>query len=198
MKIQMQTRLSIHSIVFVLFAGSLGAYAQSAPIPVKPGLWETQVSMTRVTTLPPDAEAKIAALPPAQQAQVRSMMGGAGGSTPTVMTRQVCVAPQTTLDSMLSRAQQTPGSQCSVSNREQTATGASFDITCTMQMGSAKGHTEIRILDDDHASSTVHMTMTGTSEGKTMNSTMDSTTTAKFVAADCGNVKPYTPPAAAK
>ena len=187
MKIQMQTRLSIHSIVFVLFAGSLGAYAQSAPIPVKPGLWETQVSMTRVTTLPP-----------AQQAQVRSMMGGAGGSTPTVMTRQVCVAPQTTLDSMLSRAQQTPGSQCSVSNREQTATGASFDITCTMQMGSAKGHTEIRILDDDHASSTVHMTMTGTSEGKTMNSTMDSTTTAKFVAADCGNVKPYTPPAAAK
>jgi hypothetical protein len=30
-----------------------------------------------------------------------------------------------------------------------------------------------------------------------MNSTVDTTTNAKFVSADCGDVKPYTPPAGA-
>src|SRR5580698_6813939 len=98
MKSGMQAGLPLLCLSVGLFAAPLGAHAQSAPTPVKPGLWETQVSMTRVMSLPPDAEAKIAALPAAQQAQVRAMMGGGAGgnSTPTVTTKQVCIAPQTT------------------------------------------------------------------------------------------------------
>jgi Protein of unknown function (DUF3617) len=178
-----------------LFAGMVGAHAQSAPIPVKPGLWETQVSVSHVTALPPEAEAKIAALPAAQQAQVRSMMGGSAGGAPVVTTKQACIAAGATMDSMLNRAQQTPGMQCTFSNRVQTATGASFDMSCTMQQGSASGHTSFHLIDGDHVSSTSHMTVTGSSQGHTMNSTMDSTTSAKFVSADCGNVKPFTAPA---
>jgi hypothetical protein len=168
--------------------------AQSTP--VKPGLWETQGSMTRTMQLPPDVEAKIAAMPAAQQAQMRAMMPG--GGAPATTTRQVCIAPGTTVDSMMSRAQQTPGMSCSVSNKTQTANGMSFDMECTGQMGSAKGHTDLHITDADHVSSTSHITMTGTSQGHTMNSTVDTTSTAKFVSADCGDVKPYAGPPAAK
>jgi hypothetical protein len=169
--------------------------AQSSP--VKPGLWETQVSMAHAMQLPPEVEAKIAAMPAAQQAQMRSMMGGAaGGGAPVVTTKQVCIAPETTMDSMLNRAQQSPGMQCTFSNRTQTATGMSFDMECTGQGGGAKGHTELRAIDADHVTSTSHMTVTASSQAHTMNSTVDTTTTAKFVSADCGDVKPYTGPPA--
>jgi hypothetical protein len=175
----------------------VGARAQSSPM--KPGLWETQASSTSQMQMPPEVEAKIAAMPAAQQAQMRSMMGGmGGGGTPVSTTRQVCIAPQTTVDSMLNRAQQSQGMSCTVSNKTQTATGVSFDINCTGQTGSGKGHTDVRLVDDDHVSSTSHMTVTASSQGHTMNTTVDVTTTAKFVSADCGDVKPFTPPTAAK
>jgi hypothetical protein len=145
--------------------------------------------------MPPDVAAKIAAMPAAQQAMMQSMMGG-GGQPPTVTTRQVCIASQLSVDSMINQAQQSPGMQCSVTNRVQTADGASFDISCTGQTGSAKGHTDLQRIDDDHVSSKSHITVTGSAQGKTMNSTMDSTSTAKFVSADCGSVKPYVAPPA--
>lgn len=183
------------AVALLILAASSGARAQSSP--VKPGLWETQVSSTSVMQLPPEVEARIAAIPAAQQAQMRAMMpGGMGGSaTPVVTTRQVCIAPQTTIDSMMNRAQQSPGMSCSISNKSQTASGVSFDIACTGATGSAKGHTDVRLADDDHATSTSHITVTASSQGHTMNSTVDTTTSAKFVSADCGDVKPYTAPA---
>jgi hypothetical protein len=161
---------------------------------MKPGLWETQVSSTQVTELPPEVEARLSAMPAAQQAQVRSMMGGAGAA-PVVTTRQVCIAPQTSLDTVLNRAQQTPGMQCSFSNRTQTASAASFDIDCTGQAGSAKGHTDLHLTDDDRVNSTSHILVTATSQGHTMTSTIDTSTTAKFISADCGDVKPFSVPA---
>jgi hypothetical protein len=51
--------------------------------------------------------------------------------------------------------------------------------------------------DADHVSSTSHMTVAGSSQVRTMNSTIDTATTGKFVAADCGDVNPYPPPVAA-
>jgi len=185
------------SILLIVLSNVAVVRAQSTSTPIKQGLWQTQMTMSMQVTLPPDVEAKIAAMPAAQQAQMRSMMGGAaGGGAPVVTTKQVCIAPETTMDSMLNRAQQSPGMQCTFSNRTQTATGMSFDMECTGQGGGAKGHTELRAIDADHVTSTSHMTVTASSQAHTMNSTVDTTTTAKFVSADCGDVKPYTGPPA--
>jgi Protein of unknown function (DUF3617) len=97
---------------------------------------------------------------------------------------------------MLDRAQQNPAMKCSFTNRRQTATGASFDMACTTAQGSATGHQEYRITDDSHATSSTHMTITMSANGRTMNSAMDATSASKFVSADCGDVKPLgTPPA---
>jgi hypothetical protein len=193
-------------VALVVGIAPLKVVAQSA-LPVKPGLWEMQTSSgagsgggasaPAMPALPPDAEAKIAALPPAQQAQVRAMMaGGAGGGAakPAPITTQSCIAPNTSMDGLLNQAQQRSagGMQCSFTNRVQTAQGASYDMSCTGPMGSAQGHTSYHAIDDEHFTSTTHMSITGKgqAQGQTMTMTRDATTTGKFVGADCGDVKP--------
>jgi hypothetical protein len=192
--------------IILLLAVPSTLIAQSAPLPVKPGLWEMSTSVSRANApqpaLPPDAEAKIAALPPAQQAQVRAMMAGGAGpggaAKPMATTRQTCITGQMSMDSLLNQAQQSPGMQCTYSNRVQTATGASFDTSCTGQTGSAQGHTQFHATDAEHMTSTTHMTVTSSARGSSSSSTMDITTTGRFVSADCGDVKPMGAPPAAK
>jgi len=197
-------------LILILTAAPLSLQAQSA-LPVKPGLWEMQTSsgagsgggapaMPAMPALPPDAEARIAALPPAQQAQVRAAMAGAGGGAakPAGTTVQSCIVPNTSMDSLLNQAQQRTanGMQCTFSNRVQTDKGASYDMSCSGPMGSAKGHTDYKVIDDEHFNSTIHMTITGSAQGQVMTMNRDVTTTGKFVSADCGDVKPVgTPPA---
>ena len=195
MKARMQMKCWGLSCLLVGLAAPVALHGQSAPIPVKPGLWETEVSITHVTALPSEVEARIAAMPPAQQTQVRTMMGA--DAKPVVTTTQVCYA-QASMDSLLSQAQQSSRMQCSFTNRVQTAQGASFDLSCAGEVGTATGHVEYHWIDDQHAISTSHMTVAGSSRGMTVNSTVDTTTKGKFVKADCGDVKPFDPPAGAK
>ena len=190
------------AVAFVTVVAPLKSQAQSA-LPVKPGLWQMQTGSgagsgagaPAMPALPPDAEAKIAALPPDRQAQVRAAMAGAmggGGARPAGTTTQVCIAPNTNMDSLLNQAQQrsSSGMQCSFTNRVQTSQGASYDISCTGTMGSAQGHTSYHVADDEHFSSTTHMTINGKSQGQSMTMTRDLSTTGTFVSADCGDVKP--------
>jgi hypothetical protein len=196
------------AVALVVVIAPLRLQAQSA-LPVKPGLWQMQTGSgagsgggaPAMPALPPDAEARIAALPPAQQAQVRAAMAGAmggGGAKPAGITTQVCIAPNTNMDSLLNQAQQrsSGGMQCSFTNRVQTAQGASFDMSCTGQMGSAQGHTSYHVADDEHFSSTTHMTINGKSQGQSMTMTRDISTTGSYVSADCGDVKPMGAPPA--
>jgi Protein of unknown function (DUF3617) len=194
MRVPSSDGLLICGIAFAMFAAPFSLYAQSAPIPVKPGLWESQISSTNQMALPPEVEARLAAMPAAQQAQVRSMMGGAGGgSSPVVTTTKSCVAGQTSMDSLLNQQQNRPGAKCTFTNRVQTADGASFDTSCTTAQGTATGHSTFHMTDDEHMSGTTHMTLDMSSNGKTMHSTIDSTYTMKYLGADCGDVKPNGP-----
>jgi hypothetical protein len=150
--------------------------------------------------LPPDVEARIAAMPPAQQAQVRAAMAARGGGAPAArpaggITTQACLTPNTTMESLLSRSQQA-GMQCTYSNKVQTATGASFDISCTGAIGNAQGHAVYKMPDDEHMSSTMHISIVASAQGTPMNMTRDIASTGRFVKADCGDVKPFGAPAA--
>jgi hypothetical protein len=170
-----------------MFAGIPGARAQST-LPVKQGLWETQTTVTNQMSLPPDLEAKIAAMPAAQQAMVRQNMGG----KPTSSTIQSCIASQATMDQFLNSQQQRTGMKCTFTNRQQTATGTSFDTSCTMQQGTAAGHSQFTFVDDEHVTGQTHMTVNMTSAKGSAQSTIDSTMSMKYVGADCGSVKPNT------
>jgi hypothetical protein len=179
----------------ILLAIPSSALAQGVPISIKPGLWESQSTVTNTMTLPPEVQAKIASMPPAQQAQMRAMMPGGGGGKPMTVTSKSCIESQMTLDGFLNQQQQRSGMKCNFTNRVQTADGAAFDTSCTMAQGTGSGHTEIHVIDDGHVKSSTHMTIDNTSQGHPMHMTADSSSTTTYLGAECGDVKPYTPPA---
>jgi hypothetical protein len=168
-------------------AYAASVHAQSASIPIKPGLWQTTITGTNSMTLPPEQEARIAAMPAAQQAMIRSRMGG----TPTTITTRSCAAEQTSMDQLLNQAQQ-KNTKCTLTNRVQTSDGASFDINCVTPQGTASGHAEFHVADSDHVTGSIHMTVdaTGKSGGGAMHMTVDNTMSTKYMGTDCGTVKP--------
>jgi hypothetical protein len=173
--------------LFVLvMACAAGLRAQSA-IPIKPGLWQTTVNGTSTMAMSPDMEAKIAAMPAAQQEMIRSRMGG---GTPTKVATKSCVAEATSMDSLMNQAQQ-KNTKCTFTNRVQTADGASFDTSCVSPQGTASGHAEFHMSDSEHVTGTIHMTadMTGRSGGTT-HMTIDNKMTSTYQGTDCGTVKP--------
>jgi hypothetical protein len=173
--------------LFVLaMAFGTGMKAQTAPIPIKPGLWETTVNGTTSMTLPAAQQAQIAALPAAQQAMIRSRMGG---GSPTTITTRACAAQQTTLNDIMSQAQQ-KNTKCTLSNQTQTASSASFDVSCVSPQGTASGHAQFQMADSDHVTGSMHLTVDASSNGGPMHMTIDNTVTSKYVGADCGTVKP--------
>lgn len=167
----------------LLLAGSLPAQSPS----IKPGLWEAEVTATTNMTLPPEAEARIAALPPEQQAMVRSHMGG---GKPVTSTTKSCVAPNTTVDSLIADSQRNGPMKCTISNKSVTAGGGSFDTNCTGDGSTATAHVQFTREDDEHATGKMHMTITSTRNGRDMNASSDSTIHYKYLGSDCGDVKP--------
>jgi len=57
---------------------------------------------------------------------------------------------------------------------------------------SSKSHHDFQIADAEHFSGASRSTVTGTANGHSINMEMSKTFTAKFVSANCGDVKPVT------
>jgi hypothetical protein len=179
------------SIVLIVLS-TVAAQGQSMSATMKQGLWQTQVTMSMQVTLPPDVEAKIAAMPAAQQAQMRSMMGGSMAK-PTTSTVKSCVASTMTPTDLLNQAQQKGGMTCKFTNQQVTASAVSFDMSCTTTQGTASGHAQFTMADSDHGTGTTHMTVAMSANGRSMNATMDGTSIYTYLGADCGDVKPGSP-----
>jgi hypothetical protein len=179
------------SIVLIVLS-TVAAQGQSMSATIKQGLWQTQMTMSMQVTLPPDVEAKIAAMPAAQQAQMRSMMGGSMAK-PTTSTVKSCVASTMTPTDLLNQAQQKGGMTCKFTNQQVTASAISFDISCTTTQGTASGHAQFTMADSEHRTGTTHMTVAMSANGQSMNATMDGTSIYTYLGADCGDVKPDSP-----
>ena len=179
------------SIVLIVLS-TVTAQGQSTSAPIKQGLWQTQMTMSMQMTLPPEVEAKIAAMPAAQQAQMRSMMGGAAAK-PTTSTVKSCVASTMTPTDLLNQAQQKGGMSCKFTNQQVTASTVSFDMSCTTTQGTASGHAQFTMADSEHRTGTTHMTVAMSANGHSMNATMDGTSIYTYLGADCGDVKPDSP-----
>jgi hypothetical protein len=90
------------------------------------------------------------------------------------------------------------GTQCSVANKVQTAHGIAYDTACNGQSLSSKGHIDFQLPDAGHFSGTSHTTVTGAVRGTPVNTAIDKTFAAKFLASDCGSVKPLVVPSSPK
>jgi len=180
------------TICLAAFTLATVAHAQSSS-PIKAGLWETTVSTTMQMQLPPEVQARIAAMTPQQQAMMKANMpGGMGGGSPVVTTTHSCSTGQTVND-LVNQAQQ-KGSECKLANQTQTGNSMSFDVSCTMPQGTANGHSTFTMADSDHVNGTSHLTaqMSGGRSNGTTSMAMDTTLTSHYLGSDCGAVAPNT------
>lgn len=175
-------------LVLTLTAMPMTAAHGQNRMPVKQGLWESQINTTMKMDLPPEMEARIAAMPPERQAQVRAMMGG---SKPLSNTSRSCLAKSTSVDNLLNEAQQKNGMKCTFTNRTENSNSTSFDTSCVSPQGTVSGHTEVRMEDENHATATSHMTANFTApSGGSTHMTVESKMSSKYLGSDCGDVKP--------
>jgi hypothetical protein len=162
-----------HSSLFFLritglFLAVSTLLAQLSDIPVKAGLWETHVSIK------------------------------AGGSNISDDARS-CFSAGTTLGDYLTATNKViTGTTCNVSNKVNTAHGVSYDAVCSGGSMGSQGHIDFQLTDAEHFSGTSHTTVTGTTQGKPVSMAVDKTFTAKFLASDCGSVKPLVVPSSPK
>jgi hypothetical protein len=100
-----------------------------------------------------------------------------------------CFTAGTTLSDYLTATNKgAPGAQCTIANKVQTGPRLSVDTACTSQSMSSKDHIDLQMPDAEHFTGTSHTTVSP------MNMTIDKSFTAKFVASDCGSVKPVVVP----
>ena len=102
-------------------------------------------------------------------------------ATNTIKMRS-CITPESYKEAI---AHVPPG--CTITNKTQTATSISGDLSCTLQHGgTTTGHIDVEMPDPTSMRSTVKLMVNAQSQSVPMTLTTDS----HFVSADCGDIAP--------
>lgn len=161
---------------------------------MKPGLWEVTNKMggsgdsgAKMAAAMEQMQKQMASMPPEQRKQMEKMMAqqgvnmapGAGGG----MSVRVCITRE-----MAARNEtptQTRG-DCKHEQMQKSGNTTRFKFTCTKPPSSGEGEVTM----NSPESYTMKMKMTSQAKGKPEQMTMDAQ--GKWVASDCGSVKPVT------
>lgn len=169
-----------------LMLGSLTAVAQTQV----PGLWEHSFSMKspggETEKALADMQKQMASMPPEQRKQVEQMMASRGmsmGAQGTVV--KVCV----TKEDVARKAEPQFREGCTQQVVQRTANSMKVKFECT-QPRPMSGEGEMTFLSDK--AYTGKSTVTSQSNGKTQQMTMEMA--GKWLASDCGDVKPRPAP----
>ena len=101
---------------------------------------------------------------------------------PKALKTRSCLTPQSYQDAM---AHIPPG--CTLTNKTQTATSITGDLSCTLQHGgTTTGHIDVEMPDPATVRSKIDLSLNV--QGQTMPMTL--TTESHFVSADCGDIAP--------
>ena len=169
--------------------GASGAQAQK----VRPGLWENTVNMKssggEVEAAMARMQEQMARLPPEQRAQVEAMMArqGMGMAAGKPNTVRSCITPE-----MASRNELHPGDKnCRSTGHSRSGNTVRFKFACENERGgTAEGEGEFTLVGDTETRG--RMWVNATRQGKTFR--MDMESSSKWIAADCGDVKPVAAP----
>ena len=186
--------MKIGRIAFSLPALALAALAAQPALAqnIKPGLWETNNKMGagsgKLQGVLAMAQQQIAGMAPDQRKQVEGMMARQG----VVISNDGVVAKMCITPDMAAR-QQLPIQQhgnCSYQHAPVVGNGMKFSFSCTNPQASGEGSATFVSPTAYTASMRVTTNATGASE------TMNIESSAQWLGADCGAVKPVTLPAA--
>jgi hypothetical protein len=183
-----QTQTHMPAIVLVaLLAGTGAAAAQAQKL--LPGLWEHQAQIKtgngEMEAAMARMQQQLAALTPEQRKQMEAAMGGRGiamGTAPgQPMTIKVCLTPEQAARDEIPQQQ----GECKQTSQSRSGNTLKFTVACS-GVRKATGEGEITFVSPrEH---TGHMTLSSTRKGR--DETMEINHHARWLAADCGTVKP--------
>jgi hypothetical protein len=172
----MRKALFAGAAVFVFASGA--AIAQFQPLNVKTGQWEITVTSAINMTLPPEAQAAMARLPPAQQEALRSRFGG----KPQTRTFKSCI----TQADLAKGPFQDPSQNCNWSVVTSTSSDVQMHGTICRSGDQKNDMTgdfsvEIHVIDSENSTGTVQIN--GAGNGQTIAS--NATLTGKWLGSTC-------------
>jgi hypothetical protein len=180
------------------FAPVVVALALSAALPLaaqtlKPGLWQMQNKMSGNPELDQamaEMQKQMASMPPEQRKQMEAMMAAQGvkmvpGAAGGGMAVQMCMTKEMVERNELPVHQQ---GDCKTTTSGRTGNTMKVSFTCTNPPTTGEG--QFTYLGNEGYTS--RMTMRTQQNGKTETMTMEGS--GKWLAADCGSVKPVTVP----
>ncbi|MBX3621549.1 MAG: DUF3617 domain-containing protein [Rhizobacter sp.] len=174
-------------VVGLIAACAMVAHAQTAP-PIKPGLW--QVTSTRLVDgqKAPELGEHLKNLPPEARKRMEANMklhgvdmSGGPGSMKMCMTRE-------SLDQGRWQGEQT---NCKTDFTSRTGSTWKWRSSCTQPPSESEGEASFSGSESYTVKSTTRMTLQG--QTRVTNMTMN----AKWLGADCGDLKPLAPPSRA-
>ena len=172
------------AVVFVALLGAGAAHAQK----IRPGLWENTVAIKSSGGQAEAAMARmqeqLASMPPEQRAQIEAMMArqGLGMAAGKPNTVRSCVSPE-----MAARNEMHSGDgRCKSTGHTRTGNTVRFKFVCQGEGASGDGEGEFTLVSDTESQG--KMWVNAERGGRAMRIDMESTS--RWVAAQCGEVKP--------
>lgn len=160
------------------------AHAQTAP-PIKPGLWQVQSERTLDGQKAPDMSQQMANMPPEARKQMEAMMKQRGMDISGGVNNMKMCMTREQLDEGRWRSDE---SNCKTDFITRTSSQWKWRSVCTQPPSESEG--EANIASPERY--TVKVSTVSKRKGEPHTSQM--TMNAKWLGADCGDVKPFAPP----
>jgi hypothetical protein len=159
------------------------------PLDIKTGLWETTVTsqITGLPAMPAIPEDQLAKMPPETRAHVEAMMKGRGAAgSPQTRTQKNCITSESLNKPLFDNGDQS----CTRKLTGSSAGSQQIHFECARSNMKTTGDLNLERVDSEHVKGTMAMKSGGANETAGRNMDMKMTFSAKWLAADCGDVKP--------
>jgi hypothetical protein len=165
----------------------LAAWAADVrPLDAKVGLWETSASteVSGMPAMPQIPEATLAKMPPEQRARLEAMMKSRSGGGGPQMTTKVCLTRESLQAGALGRNDKS----CTSNVVSSSASKQLIHVECNQGEAKSTGDLTVELVDPQHMKGTMLMKSSVGGQSRDMKMSFDT----KWIAADCGAVKPFT------
>ncbi len=159
--------------------------ADFTPLGAKLGLWESTVSteMPGMRTMPQIPEETLAKMPPQQRAQMEAMMKNRAGTQQ--IKNKFCMTPESLKSGTFSQQPK----YCTTKVVSSSSSKQVVHIECNQEQSKSTGDLTVELIDAQHMKGTMVMKSTAGGQTHDMKMSFDN----KWLASDCGDVKPAVP-----
>jgi hypothetical protein len=173
-------------------ATTVAVAAAPADLGIKPGLWELKLIKQVIDgrDLAAQLQAALAKLPAEQRSRMEAAMrehSGSGNFGEAGSTYRVCISPEMAHRELPPLDKE---GRCKPANYSRTGNSVNFEYSCTSAQGTMTGK-GLAVIAGDLVTTRTDMTSTDPKGG---HHAMQAESEMRFIGADCGNVKPVTPP----